>query len=290
MISRVILTLIYFLPSIIALAKDHNKKLPITIGNILFGWTGIGWLVFLAIAFDLKSGSKGSGQLVKIEDDNVDRSKPIIDEEEIESEYPEVKQLDAILREIRMKAGVEVRGQSTQALSQLKILVKRFEGVISILGAKLSKTEITYTRYYDASFNVFNSIIVNLSIISSLMNSVDGINSEHIERRLESLEKLLQKHDADLEEMQTLEERKELISSQLQKINVLLTKNEVALTKLDKLNAALAEMNIVSGKVPSEFNSAISQMENLVERVKLYDESPVEWEPKKKENKDKIKS
>jgi len=290
MISRLLITALYFVPTLVAFVRGNKNKWPIALGNALFGWTGIGWLIFLIIGLDLKKKNGMSGKLTRVEDDGIDRSVPVLNDDEIESEYPEVKQLSAILREIRTKANAEVRGHSTQALAQLKILVSRFEGVVSILGAKLNETEITYTRYYDASHDVFTSIIVNLSIASSLMRSVDGINSEHIEARLESLESILQKHDADIEELQTLEERKELISSQMEKINVLLTKNEVALTKLDKLNAALAQMNIVGGRVPSEFDSAIAEMENLVERVKLYDESPVDWKPEEKSEKDKITS
>jgi hypothetical protein len=189
-----------------------------------------------------------------------------------------------------MKAKPKVRDHSSQALVQLKMLITRYDGLIETLGMKLNPNELTYERYADASLKVFNSVVVNLSISSSLMRSVDGINSRYIEDRLDSLSKILAKHDADLEEIKTLTERKNLITNQMDKINILLTKNEVALTNLDKLNAALAEMNIVGGRVPSEFDSSIAEMEKLVQRVKLYDESPVEWEPKQKKAEDKITS
>ena len=38
---------IHFLPSFIAFSRDHHNRLAILILNILFGWTGFGWLILL---------------------------------------------------------------------------------------------------------------------------------------------------------------------------------------------------------------------------------------------------
>ena len=42
-----VIIFLYFLPTIIATKKKHNKYIPITILNFFVGWTIIGWLVLL---------------------------------------------------------------------------------------------------------------------------------------------------------------------------------------------------------------------------------------------------
>ncbi len=39
---------VYFLPTIIALIRNHHQQGPIFIICLLTGWTGIGWVVALA--------------------------------------------------------------------------------------------------------------------------------------------------------------------------------------------------------------------------------------------------
>lgn len=41
----------YFLPSLIAMVRDHHNKGALIITNLLLGWTGIAWLVALIWAF-----------------------------------------------------------------------------------------------------------------------------------------------------------------------------------------------------------------------------------------------
>lgn len=43
----VILALVYLIPSCIALARGHQSTAAILVTNILFGWSGIGWVVAL---------------------------------------------------------------------------------------------------------------------------------------------------------------------------------------------------------------------------------------------------
>jgi hypothetical protein len=37
----------YFMPSLVAMRRKHNNEMPITITNLLLGWTLIGWVVAL---------------------------------------------------------------------------------------------------------------------------------------------------------------------------------------------------------------------------------------------------
>lgn len=42
--------LIYFVPSVVALVRDHPKYTPIVVVNFLLGWTLLGWVAALAMA------------------------------------------------------------------------------------------------------------------------------------------------------------------------------------------------------------------------------------------------
>lgn len=42
---------IYFIPSLIARARDHNNLIPIFIVNLFFGWSFLGWVVSLVWSF-----------------------------------------------------------------------------------------------------------------------------------------------------------------------------------------------------------------------------------------------
>lgn len=43
--------MLYFLPTIVAESRGREGVVLLGIGNLLLGWTGIGWLVLLIVAF-----------------------------------------------------------------------------------------------------------------------------------------------------------------------------------------------------------------------------------------------
>ena len=49
--ALVVSTAMYFLPSIVAIARDHRNAGPIFLLNLLLGWTFIGWVVALVWSF-----------------------------------------------------------------------------------------------------------------------------------------------------------------------------------------------------------------------------------------------
>ena len=42
---------VYFLPTLIALVRDHHNKVAVIVTNLLLGWTGVVWLVALIWSF-----------------------------------------------------------------------------------------------------------------------------------------------------------------------------------------------------------------------------------------------
>ncbi|MDR1905408.1 MAG: superinfection immunity protein [Clostridiales bacterium] len=47
-------TIIYFIPTIIALKRDHRNKVGIILLNIFLGWTFVGWIGSLIWALSKK--------------------------------------------------------------------------------------------------------------------------------------------------------------------------------------------------------------------------------------------
>lgn len=43
----ILAALVYFLPTVIALARGHHNGFAIFLTNLLLGWTMIGWLIAL---------------------------------------------------------------------------------------------------------------------------------------------------------------------------------------------------------------------------------------------------
>jgi hypothetical protein len=44
-VLMILIVAIYMLPTLIAYGRDHPRRSMITLVNILFGWTLVGWLV-----------------------------------------------------------------------------------------------------------------------------------------------------------------------------------------------------------------------------------------------------
>jgi hypothetical protein len=57
-LSILVGTTIYFLPTIIAFARGRNNRLAISALNLLLGWTFLGWVV--AIVWSLTGNGRGS--------------------------------------------------------------------------------------------------------------------------------------------------------------------------------------------------------------------------------------
>lgn len=49
--------MLYFLPALVAQARGRDGQLAISFGNLFLGWTVIGWVVLLVIAFTGESAS-----------------------------------------------------------------------------------------------------------------------------------------------------------------------------------------------------------------------------------------
>lgn len=46
-LTLVVIVALYLIPSFVALGRGHQSAAAILVTNILFGWTGFGWIVSL---------------------------------------------------------------------------------------------------------------------------------------------------------------------------------------------------------------------------------------------------
>jgi hypothetical protein len=51
------LVILYYVPFMVAAARDHDSLIPILLVNTAFGWTGIGWLLTLTWAWLAPAGN-----------------------------------------------------------------------------------------------------------------------------------------------------------------------------------------------------------------------------------------
>lgn len=51
MVAFLVIGLLYFLPTLIAVKRTHRNMAPIAVINILLGWSLIGWVIALAWSF-----------------------------------------------------------------------------------------------------------------------------------------------------------------------------------------------------------------------------------------------
>ena len=47
LLLMIVVGLLHFIPAVIAFVRDHQSKWAILAVNLLFGWSGIGWIIAL---------------------------------------------------------------------------------------------------------------------------------------------------------------------------------------------------------------------------------------------------
>lgn len=52
---------LYFVPTIIAVARSHGNAVPIFLTNLLLGWTAIGWVIALIWSFTNNTAGRATG-------------------------------------------------------------------------------------------------------------------------------------------------------------------------------------------------------------------------------------
>jgi hypothetical protein len=157
-----------------------------------------------------------------------------------------------------------------QGVEQFRRIQEKYQNVLDLLEQKLSSGELTFGRFSGAAEQVYLSTLNNLKQVVATLQSAGTIDPGYIEGRLEQLGMLKQKSEADGKEVDTLKKRRALREEQLDKINHLLTRNEEAMTEMETTTAAIADMQTDGSFAATDFDHAITLLQELAQRAHMY--------------------
>jgi hypothetical protein len=158
---------------------------------------------------------------------------------------------------------------STQGVSQLEQLQRKFDSMIGVLSRRLDAGELTYSRYLDTAEQVYLSAIDNLQDVAISLSSVSTIDREKLDGRLSDLRGTAPGASSQ-REIDTLEQRRSLLTRQTEKVSDLLVQNETALTALDHAATALADARMGKGNASVELEHALQDLDQLARRAGRY--------------------
>ncbi len=178
------------------------------------------------------------------------------------------KQLEVGLRECQ---DIEGAGNyAIQGSEQLQGIDVKLKNVMDLLEMKLTPGEITFGRFLGAADQVSLSVLDNIKKIVSILKSVDSIEPEKIQKRLKWISEKETPSSEDGAQEKTLIKRLAIWEEQLQKVNRLLAKNEEAMTEMEKISAAIADWQTDGRFADTDFESAISRLQELAARAHEY--------------------
>ncbi len=161
-----------------------------------------------------------------------------------------------------------------QGIEQYNKVRQKFKNLRSLLDEKLKKGELTHVRYLGSAEQVYLSVLDNLKEVVTVLKTISAIDTDYINSRLVELEGLREPSPADMQEIRTLKERKQLRDKQFKRVSELLTWNEEALTTLDKTSTSLADMKTVRSISGTDIERARKELEELASRAHEYSSEP----------------
>ncbi|SMF57309.1 hypothetical protein [Pseudobacteriovorax antillogorgiicola] len=179
-----------------------------------------------------------------------------------------VRKIETQLKELEGEPGLTTYCQ--QGAEQFHRSKQRYENLAQILRSKLSTSELTYSRYLGTAEQVYMAVLDNLLQVVHSLQSIKPIDSVYMNERLKILNEIEPKTDADLKEVNTLEDRKNLRDQQIELINQILTNNEEAMTMLDRTAASIALMRAGVSQTEQGLDDAMKDLEDLAKRTTRY--------------------
>ena len=161
--------------------------------------------------------------------------------------------------------------QFVQGIQQLEKLQEKFDNFVAILDRSLSGGELTYGRYLGIVEQVYLSSLDNLEQAVSSLESIRTIDTGEIDRRLHDIQADGIITDHETVEQDSLNKRRDLHEQQLDRVAALVAQNEQAMTRLDLTAAAIANIRTVSGQATMDMESAMTELQELIDRVHKYD-------------------
>ncbi len=175
------------------------------------------------------------------------------------------------LEECRGIKGLE--NYAIQGIEQCKAIKIKLENIRELLELKLRVGEITFYRFISAAEQVSLSVLDNLKSVVSTLKSASSINTDYIQNRFGDLAEREKQTKDDINEENALKKRLKIREKQIHKINRLLTLNEEAMTEMEKISAAVADWQTDSHFADTNFEYAITRLQELAEHAHEYNVS-----------------
>lgn len=166
-----------------------------------------------------------------------------------------------------------IREYARHGREQFKKVQAKYENVNELLEEKLSTGELAFNRFMGAAEQVYLSTLDNLKQIVGLLKSAGSIDTDYINRRISGMKAGGSFSEAEQKELDALNKRLELRRKQLGKVNDLLSNNEEAMTKMEETTAAIAAMKTDGGFASTDFETAITELQELAERAEIYNKA-----------------
>lgn len=264
-----IATFLYIAPTMVAALRRTKNLKSVALGNMLMGWTGIGWLLALAYAFNSEQQNDGLLETPKTPALPVARDIP---------EYQRLlNSLDVISADI-------LSVLKNRVINQIKGADDCFHAISDNLDRKLHSYELAHTRYLSTAQKTYECIMNYSSLSVSLLCTAQAL----VPTCIGTLEFLnpVDESQRQASNQGSVAERRQILHTQIRKVELLVEKSEQVLTSFSRLSARIAEMNIVNGRVPDQANIALEEIEKAIDRAKNYDSSPLSWGKYLPENKE----
>lgn len=157
------------------------------------------------------------------------------------------------------------------ATKQLEQFIKKFEVLVDILKTKFDPDSLTFGRYFGIVQEVYLSGIDNLADILVAHKTVQSIDVNYINDRLNKLGTAEKDSMVVKKELEALQRSLDSHKEQGLKIQHLLAENEMALTQIDETTIAISEISKSRDKQAEiDMENSMKALVDMKERSKYY--------------------
>ena len=164
------------------------------------------------------------------------------------------------------------RVDEQQGFKQIELLQNKYSAFNEILENKFNKGEITFNRYHAMVEQVFLAVLDNLKQITNIKQSINVIDENHINDRIQAL-KSGRMNSSREQELDALIGRYRLLQKQRDMVQTKLAQNESAMTKMDEVMAAVSVINPTNSRASMDMEDAMKELEALAKRASSYSAS-----------------
>lgn len=157
------------------------------------------------------------------------------------------------------------------AVRQLARLVEKMSTFQTVLGERLSPSELTYARFSAIVESVFLAAVDNLRALHLARTALQAVDEPYLEQRLRTLAEA--GIDSASDEVRALRQQREHGHALRQRMQDRLSQNELAMAELDRATAAVSDMKTGSRRPSLDMEAAMQELARMAQRSAAYGSS-----------------